>query len=465
MLRIFDHEHSRRDFLQVGSLAMGGLGLSLPSLLKIREASALSNPVFKDRSVVLLFMHGGPPQAETFDPKMTAPSGVRSVTGEIPTSLTGVTYGSSLTKLAKLAHLTNVVRSFTTGNGNHDIKPVVSPHTFGANMGSIYSRVAGSTRKDSGIPTNVNLFPRAVCPDTQPANRNFGKFEATGPFGSANSPFVPGSGNELQSNMRLNISRDRLADRKQLLTSLDGLKRDLEKVSAIDGMSIFREQAYSLLLGEGSKAFDLSGEDPKIVERYDTSRLVDPKKIDKKWNNHKNYKDHGQSLGKLMLLARRLCEAGCGFITVTTNFVWDMHADKNNATIDEGMRYCGLPFDHAVSTFIEDVEARGLSDKILLIACGEMGRNPKVNKRGGRDHWGRLAPLMIYGGGLTRGQIIGRSSPDVGEPASDPVTIKNLVATVLHSLFDVGELRLVPGLPREIFDLIDNTQPIRPLFS
>jgi uncharacterized protein (DUF1501 family) len=110
----------------------------------------------------------------------------------------------------------------------------------------------------------------------------------------------------------------------------------------------------------------------------------------------------------------------------------------------------GLPFDHAVSAFLEDVEARGLSDKILLVCCGEMGRTPRINKNGGRDHWGNLAPLLLAGGGLKMGQIIGQSTRDCGEPATSPVTIQHLIATILHTLFDVGKLRTLSGLPREL---------------
>ena len=109
-----------------------------------------------------------------------------------------------------------------------------------------------------------------------------------------------------------------------------------------------------------------------------------------------------------------------------------------------------MTFDHAVAAFLEDLEARGLSEKILLVCTGEMGRTPRINKNGGRDHWGNLAPLLLAGGGLNRGQVIGQSSRDAGEPNTDPVTIKNLVATILHTLFDVGELRLVRGVPNEI---------------
>src|SRR5262249_54612661 len=154
--------------------------------------------------------------------------------------------------------------------------------------------------------------------------------------------------------------------------------------------------------------------------------------------------------GKLLLLARRLCERGCGFVTVTTNFVWDMHADVNNAPVEEGMRYMGGPLDHALSAFLTDVEARGLSDKILLVCCGEMGRTPRINNQGGRDHWGGSAPLLLAGGGLKMGQVIGQSDRNGGQPATEPVRLTHLIGTIMHTLFDVGKLRVVRGLPREI---------------
>ena len=148
-----------------------------------------------------------------------------------------------------------------------------------------------------------------------------------------------------------------------------------------------------------AKAFDLSREDRQTLKRFDTAPLVRPEEISKKWNNYNNYVDNAKTLGKLLLLARRMCESGCGFVTVTTNFVWDMHSDVNNATVEEGMQYMGWPLDYAVSALIEDLESRGLDDRIMLVVTGEMGRTPKINAKGGRDHWGGLTPLMVYGGG------------------------------------------------------------------
>jgi uncharacterized protein (DUF1501 family) len=119
------------------------------------------------------------------------------------------------------------------------------------------------------------------------------------------------------------------------------------------------------------------------------------------------------------------------------------------------MRYMGPPLDHAVAAFLEDVAARGLSDRILLICCGEMGRTPRINKNGGRDHWGNLGPLVLAGGGLNMGQVIGRSARTGGEPNSDPVRIRHLIGTVMHTLFDVGQLRVVRGMPREILTMAE----------
>ena len=466
----------RRDFLRIGSLALGGL--SLDGLLHHQTAAAELGSVSKDKSVVFLFLHGGPSQTETFDPKMSAPAGVRSVTGEVKTTLPGVTFGASLPKLAALANQLAVVRSFTTGDGNHDIKPIVGRDTFAANLGAIHSRILGASHPQTGIPTNVALFPRAVDETTQAGNFNFGDFLATGLLSGAHAPFVPGTSGPFQQDMTLDLPLRRVSDRRALLSCLDDAKRQCDVLLQSNGIQsnaaqgtasrsasvdAFRQQAFDVLLGGVSKAFDLSREDPQTLARYDTAPLVRPENISRRWNNHKNYADNAKSLGKLMLLARRLCEAGCGFVTVTTNFVWDMHADQNNATMHEGMEYIGRPFDHAVSAFLEDVAARGLSEKILLVACGEMGRTPRLNDRGGRDHWGRLAPLLIAGGGLRMGQVIGRSDSTASEPATEPITIRNLLATVLHTAFDVGTLRVQRGLPREIAQQMTSWRPIEEL--
>jgi hypothetical protein len=265
--------------------------------------------------------------------------------------------------------------------------------------------------------------------------------------------------------MQLSLDPGRIDDRKSLLGSLDRIRRDLDARGELTGTDRFQEQALQTILGGAASAFDLSQEDAKTIARYDTAPLVRPDQISRKWNNYPRYVDNAKSLGKLLLLARRLCEAGCGFVTLTTNFVWDMHADVNNATMEEGMQYCGRPFDHAVSAFIEDCEARGLSDKILLVCCGEMGRTPRINKNGGRDHWPNVGCALLAGGGIRGGQVIGATNR-LGEHATDrPVHFQEILATLYRNLgIDINRATVnnLSGRPRY---LVDHTQyqPLREL--
>lgn len=457
-----DRRFGRREFLRVGGLALGGL--SLVDLLALRAQAAEKTQLVTDKSVIFLFLHGGPSQFETFDPKMSAPAGVRSATGELATRIAGVTFGGTFPRLAALADKLTIVRSFATGDGNHDIKPIVSRDSLGANLGSIYSRVGGANRPATGIPANVALYPRAIDAGSLPAVKSFGDFESTGALGTAAAPFVPSGKGEMQQAMRLAMPLARLDDRRAILSQIDRVRWQAD-AGLLDGLDRLREQAYRVILGSVVDAFDITKEDAATLARYDTGKLVNPEAISRRWNNHRNYRDHSQTLGKLLLLARRLCEAGCGFVTVTTSFVWDMHADANNAGVVEGMGYMGMPLDYALSTLIEDLESRGLDDRVLVVVCGEMGRTPRLNARGGRDHWGNLAPLLLYGGGLPKGQVIGQSARDGGEPLGDRVTIKNLIGTVLHTLLNTAEVRVTRGVPSAINRLLSEVKPIAGLMS
>ncbi len=464
MLTICDGNYrmSRRELLRIGGLGLGGL--SLASLLRAsaRAGSFEASGPLRDKAVIFLFQQGGPSQHETYDPKTEAPSGVRTVTGVTQTSVPGLLFGDTLAQLAPLAHKLTVVRSFQTNNAGHNIEPMVGPDSLETNIGVHYARMAGATRAATGMPTNAILYNQAV--DSEVAKgRARGNLSATGSYGSGFAPFVPGADGNLQQDMRLNLPPERFFDdRRYLLERLDGINRRIDVTGELEAMDEFQQQAYELLLGGGvSKALDLSQEDPEVVARYDTSRYAASHNWDKVNRGRRGYyTGNARCLGKLLLLARRLCEAGCGFVTIHAGYdgVWDMHADGNNLNMVDGMQAVGYTFDHAVAAFIEDVEARGLQDKILLVACGEMGRTPRINKRGGRDHWSRLAPLLLYGGGI-RPQVVGQSTRDGGEPATDPLTPKHLIATIMNTLFDVGQLRLEPGLPQPIAQLI-NEPPI-----
>jgi hypothetical protein len=469
----------RRDFLRVGSLC----GLTFPSMLAAKAQAAPAKQGYKNKSVVFLFLQGGPPQIETFDPKLNVPGNIRSCTGEVRTNVPGVWFGGSLPQLAKRADQLAVVRSFATNDGSHNHIPILTGrHPSGAAMGAICALGAGAFHPRTGVPMNTVLVPEAVQPGLKLGSPTptFGlprirqQVAGAGTLGSQYKGMVmDGSPGQL-SNFDLKLPRDRFVDRFQLMGQLDALKRQLDQTSAVNGMSQVERQAYDLLLRGVSDAFDLSREDPKTIARYDTSHLFNMADYHEGgkyflYNGKKKLVDQARwtnLLGKEMLLARRLCEAGCGFVTVVDSS-WDFHGGgANNPGTLVGMQTLGAQMDHAVAAFLDDVEARGLSDQILLIITGEMGRTPiKKNRDAGTDHHGALTPLLLAGGGLKMGQAIGQSDRTGSRPATRPYAPGDLLATILHTLFDAGEIRIQPDLvPAEVANTILNSQPIKELF-
>jgi hypothetical protein len=269
-----------------------------------------------------------------------------------------------------------------------------------------------------------------------------------GPLGPAHAPFDPSAAAGPLDLMRLTIPRRRFDDRRALLATLDGARRGFEGHPAVEAMGRHERSALDLILRNAGAALDLTREDPRLVARYDTSHHS---------VGHK--RTRACTLGRQLLMARRLCEVGCGFVTVQS-CGWDMHADVNNPGILDGMRMLGPTVDHAVSAFLDDIESRGLSDRVLLVITGDFGRTPKVNPRGGRDHWASLSTLALAGGGLKTGQVVGRSNRRADAPGSDPVTPADLFATLLHTQFDIPALRLRSGVPGDVAALLERGTPI-----
>jgi hypothetical protein len=283
-------------------------------------------------------------------------------------------------------------------------------------LGSILSRVRGANHPTSGMPTYVKA----------------GGIGSDGSafLGAAYSPFDPSGG--AGKNLTLSIPRDRFEDRRHLLENLDTLNRKVDSSGMIEGMDRFEQQAVSTVLGNVSKAFDVKGEDPKTVE------------------------DYGSRLGRQLLLARRLCEAGCGFVTVSYGG-WDMHGDIKTA-----MERRSPELDHAVATFVKDVAARGLDKKILLVISGEFGRTPKINTGGGRDHWASLSTLALAGGGLRMGQVVGQSAPKGDVPQSAPISPIDLAATIFRVLGIDPSVQFVDNFGRPVY-MLEGGTPIREL--
>ena len=462
---------SRRDFLRVGT-SLGGL--TLAGLLASRSASGGENFV-RDKSVVLLYLSGGASHIETFDPKMEAPAGTRSLTGEVQTSLPGVTFGGTFPRLASHADKLAVIRSFSHGVGSHEDAHVhvlsggtdpQGKQQVGFSMGSYYTRMRGTNHPDTGMPTYVLLTEKEIDGQYRKEINRVNKGSWPGSLGPSYSPFGHQIGwagqddnqkgrqpkDSLAASIKLNLPQQVLENRVELLQSIDRFNRQVDSSGTMDAVDKFTAQAMNLILGGAAEAFDYRKEDPRLIERYDTSHV----RI-----GHKLFRQ--STLGKQMLVARRLCEVGCGFVTIHSAG-WDMHADGNNPGMVKGMDMLGRTLDQAVSTFLEDVEQRGLSDKILLVITGDFGRTPRVNKKGGRDHWAKLGTLAFAGGGLRMGQVIGQSARGADVPGTDPISTPEMMATVMHTLFDAGQLRLRQGLPRNLTDVIENGHPIQELF-
>src|SRR5262245_42976747 len=253
---------ARREFLKIGALGFGGL-VTLPHLLAARSQAATLSQIVKDRSVVLLFLQGGPSHIELFDPKMTAPSEIHSVTGEVATKLPGITFGGTFPKLAAMADRLAVVRSFGSRNSNHTYESVAAAgNPTKASMGAVYARVAGVNHPRTGMPANILILPEAVH-DGLKLEKNFETdalptLTPTGDLGPSYAAFNPAGGGQLKENLELKIGPERLSDRRALLTELDQLKRQADRSKALDGADRFQQQAFYVVTRGVDEAFDLS---------------------------------------------------------------------------------------------------------------------------------------------------------------------------------------------------------------
>jgi hypothetical protein len=375
-------------------------GMALPDLLRMRSQAQAAGESTNDTSVIWIWLSGGPTHVETFDPKMTAPSEYRSVTGEVKTPMPGVTLGGTFPKMASVADKMAFVRSFAHtnsghGGGTHFVMTGYDNRQVDngglptrPSIGSILSRVRGTNNVDTGMPTYIRM--NGIGSD--------------GPafLGTAFNAFDPSG--QARKNMSLVVDRGRLDNRRELLKGLDLVNREADRAKLMEGLDAFEQQAFNLVLSRSQQAFDLKHEDPRVVDRY------------------------GAGLGQQLLTARRLCESGCGFVTVNYGG-WDMHGQIKNA-----MNARSPQLDHAVSALVEDMYQRGLDKKILVVISGEFGRTPKVNGNAGRDHWAPLSTLAMAGGGLQMGQVIGESAAKVDVPKTAPIGPQDLMATVFHVL-------------------------------
>ena len=424
---------SRRSFLTIGGLALGGL--SMPRIL---AAQALSPRPTRSgglghKAVIMIYMPGGPPHQDMYDLKMDAPSEVRGELRPIRTNVPGIQICELLPRLARLMDKLVPVRSIVGAKDRHESFQCLTgrlnenlPRGGWPEMGAVVSRLEGAAR--SGIPPFVALSPRM---QHRPYNNGTPGF-----LGPSQAPFKPED--EGKDDLTLKgVTLERLQDRRRLLESLDQFRRDVDAHRVMEGVDASTAQAFGVLTSSRlAQALDLSKEDPRLVERYGMG-------------TEKHQGDGAPRLNQQLLLARRLVEAGARCVTLSYSF-WDWHG-KN---FESARRH--LPdFDQAMSALVTDLTERGLDRDVTVVAWGEFGRTPRINKDGGRDHWPRVSCALLAGGGMRTGQAIGSTTRDGGEPDERPVHFQDVFATVYHNLgIDVAKAQVVDlaGRPHYLID-------------
>ncbi|MDZ4289087.1 MAG: DUF1501 domain-containing protein [Prosthecobacter sp.] len=423
---------SRRDFLRIGSLAMGGL--SLPQLL---NAQAQSGTGRNFKSVIMIYLCGAPPHQDMWDLKMDAPLEIRGPYKPIRTRVPGIHISENAPRIASMMDKFVPIRSlYGSLSGDHDSficytgrPPRGAPQPSGGwpSLGTVVSKVQGQANK--AIPAFVGLAPKAGHPP-------YGSPGLPGFVGAAHSAFRPdGAGVE---DLKLNdISLDRLQDRKALLKGFDHFRRGLDATGVADSMDVFNQQAFNVLTSSKLlDALDISKESVATRERYGKG---DPK----------NYGDGAPLNLEHFLMARRLIEAGARVVTL--NFGrWDFH-DSNYPQL---LRHLPL-FDQGISALVQDLHDRGLDKDVAVVAWGEFGRTPVVNKEGGRDHWPRVGGGLIAGGGFKTGQVIGATDKLGGEATDRPVHFGEVFATLYKHLgIDIQKTTLndLSGRPQYLVD-------------
>ena len=428
---------SRRNFLKIGALGLGGL--ALPDLLRAEANTGIRK---SHKAVIMIFLPGGPSHQDMFDLKMDAPSEIRGEFKPISTSVPGIQICEHLPKLAKLIDKTAIIRSIVGATGDHYAvqcltgRSHVNPPAGGwPCMGSVLAKLEGPV--NPAMPAFVGLSPKMGHVPWADAG-------VPGFLGAAYAPFKPdGAG---KADMVLNgINLERLADRRALLKSFDNFRRDVDSSGLMNGLDSFNEQAFGMLTSSKVlEALDLSKEDPKIVESYGKG---DPKNRD----------DGAPKLMEHFLMARRLVEAGARCVTLAFSR-WDHHGDNFGALRQD------LPLlDQGLSALITDVYQRGLDKDVSIVVWGEFGRTPIINKDGGRDHWPRVSCALLTGGGMKLGQVIGSTDRLGGEAVERPVQFGEVFATLYHNLgLDLSQPLLTDLTGRPQF-LVDGHLPMREL--
>ena len=431
----FQQRISRRGFLAVGTIGLGGL--TLADLLRIQARAELKNyaPIpAKADSVIHIFLPGGIAHQETFDPKPYAPIEYRGEMASIATKIDGERFSETLPQTAQVADKLTVIRAMTHGEAAHErgthnmftgYRP--SPALQYPSFGSVISHEYGPK----------NNLPPYVCVPSQP-----NVYAGTGYLSSSFSPFSLGSdpadaGFRVQDlNLPGDIKEPRFATRRTVLDAVNEHFARKEKSDNIGAMDTFYQRAYSLISSQKAReAFNIAAEPAKLRDEYGRN-----------------------AAGQRMLMARRLVAAGVRMVTLQYGG-WDFHTQ-----IVPGMKSQMPAFDQGFAALIRDLQRIGLLDRTLVMVSSEFGRTPKINKDAGRDHWPKVFSVVLAGGGVKKGYIHGASNATATEPDHDPIGPEDLATTVYHLMGIVADKELMAPGNRPI-EIVDNGKVVKELLA
>jgi hypothetical protein len=439
---------TRRAFLQVG--ASTALGLSLADLLKAR-AVAGAPMAGSARSVLLVWLWGGPAHMDTWDPKPDAPQEFRGPFAPIATTVPGIYICELFPQLAKLSDTYSIIRSLHTGSNDHGVAGTIG--LTGSNAGGVGldgKPLPGGTRPATGsVVARVKSLPGASIGRQKSSLPPFiviggrlhqGKKsiagEGGGTLGGLVDPFRleydPIQGTKVPAlQLPADLTPERLTDRQRLISAFDSLQSNTAQLQSAGILDDYRTQAFSMLTSPAAcRAFDLNRESPQTIDRYGRTRF-----------------------GQSCLLARRLIQDGVPFVQVN----WSDHVEAEEDSGDGGwdhhyrnfqiMQDRHAPFlDQSLSALLTDLRDRGLLHTTLVIAMGEFGRTPKINDKAGRDHWEHCYSALVAGAGVRGGQVVGRSDARGEHPVDHPVTPADIAATVHHAVGITSETAQTLGL-------------------
>ena len=421
----------RRDFLKVGSA--GVLGLSLPQVLQLEatskaatnndNANANNNPRRRATSVIMVWLAGGPATIDMWDLRPDAPENIRGQFRPINTSANGIQICEHLPNMARVMDKCTIVRSLAHTIPSHSPATVFmntgnrpTPALNYPSMGSLVTRMIPAGQ---GVPPYVTFNPL----------RNGAG--GGGYLGTAYNPFTVEGGRNAQGvrgiTLPTGFTLEQLENRNNLLQSFDRNFAALDRNSDLaDGMDAFHRQALDILRSDATRnAFDLNRESNEVRDRYGRD-----------------------SLGQAALSARRLVQAGVRFVTLSTGG-WDTHNQNFQRLSSRNLP----PLDRTLAALIQDLDDQGLLDSTIVYCAGEFGRTPRINRRGGRDHWARSMSVVLAGGGIRRGYAHGTTDTNGMAPNLNPCTPDDIAATICHNLGidPQHELMTPTGRPIQLF--------------